>query len=49
MNFLAFIVWFDLLFLEYENYYPKDKKEIPKGDENKQSEGKGIILCLLTQ
>ncbi|XP_074574420.1 ATP-dependent zinc metalloprotease FTSH 8, mitochondrial-like isoform X2 [Curcuma longa] len=25
---------------KYENYYPKDKKEIPKGDENKQSEGK---------
>ncbi|KAJ0987792.1 hypothetical protein J5N97_006148 [Dioscorea zingiberensis] len=24
----------------YENYYPKDKKEIPKGDENRKSDSK---------
>lgn len=29
-----------LLFVDYENFYPKEKKEIPKGDEQK-SQSKG--------
>ncbi|RRT69375.1 hypothetical protein B296_00034141 [Ensete ventricosum] len=33
----------DLLFY-YENYYPKDKKEIPKANENNQSDSKGALL-----
>lgn len=33
--------WF--CFADYENFYPKDKKEIPKGDEQK-SQSKGWVL-----
>ncbi|RWV84788.1 hypothetical protein GW17_00053473 [Ensete ventricosum] len=33
----------DLLFY-YENYHPKDKKEIPKANENNQSDSKGALL-----
>jgi hypothetical protein len=29
-----------LLLLDYENYYPKGKKEVPKGDGSKKSESK---------
>lgn len=33
--------WF--CFADYENFYPKDKKEIPKGDEQK-SQSKGSVF-----
>lgn len=29
-----------LLMLDYENYYPKGKKEVPKGDGSNKSESK---------
>ena len=32
-----------MVVVEYENYYPKDKKEIPKANESK-SESKGLFL-----
>lgn len=35
-----------MLVVEYENYYPKDKKEIPKANESK-SESKGLFLFFL--
>ena len=35
---------FDMIFFaDYENFYPKDKKEIPKGDEQK-SQSKGWVF-----
>jgi hypothetical protein len=33
------------LVLDYENYYPKGKKEVPKGDGSKKSESKRKLLC----
>jgi len=35
-----------LVNVDYENYYPKDKKEIPKANEQK-SESKGTFLLVL--
>jgi hypothetical protein len=35
------------LVLDYENYYPKGKKEVPKGDGSKKSESKRKLLCSL--
>ena len=35
-----------MVVVEYENYYPKDKKEIPKANESK-SESKGLFLFFL--
>lgn len=32
-----------VLIIDYENYYPKNKKEIPKGGEQK-TESKGVPL-----
>lgn len=36
---LVFLFW--LMFVDYENYYPKNKKEIPK-ENNQKSESKGM-------
>lgn len=52
--FFEMLVWywvlicffFMMLVVEYENYYPKDKKEIPKANESK-SESKGLFLFFL--
>ena len=36
-----------LLLLDYENYYPKGKKEVPKGDGSKKSESKRKFPLML--
>ena len=36
--------YFGVNFLDYENYYPKDKKEIPKANENNESDSKGTLI-----
>lgn len=30
-----------MIFVDYENFYPKEKKEIPKGNEQRKSGSKG--------
>ncbi|AQK93939.1 hypothetical protein ZEAMMB73_Zm00001d010367 [Zea mays] len=35
-----FLKWRPFLILDYENYYPKGKKEVPKGDCTNKSESK---------
>ena len=37
-----------LLLLDYENYYPKGKKEVPKGDGSKKSESKRKFPLMLS-
>jgi hypothetical protein len=34
-------------FLDYEKYYPKGKKEVPKGNGSSKSESKRELLCSL--
>lgn len=44
------VLWVFSLFTDFENFYPKEKKEIPKEDEQK-SESKGgynhfLVFCI---
>lgn len=42
----AIYIYIYLVDVDYQNYYPKDKKEIPKANEQK-SESKGTFLLVL--
>ena len=43
-----FLKWRPFLILDYENYYPKGKKEVPKGDGTNKSESKRKFPSRLT-
>jgi hypothetical protein len=43
-----FLKWCPFLILDYENYYPKGKKEVPKGDCTNKSESKRKFPSRLT-